>query len=82
MGARQEIDRAVARAEPLGSRLLTARVHFQRAEVISAAEARKEYALVLRLLNEIKSEDGGQSVMKRADVSAMYADSERLSKGA
>ena len=84
-GAKQEIDRAVARAEALGSRLVTARAHYQRAEVLQqggSPEARKEYALVLRLLNEIKGEDGGQSVLKRADVSAMYAGSERLSKGA
>jgi tetratricopeptide (TPR) repeat protein len=83
-GAKQEIDRSVARAEALGSRLLTAKAHYQRAEVLQLGrdpEARKEYALVLRLLNDIKSEDGGQSVLKRADVSAMYADAERLSKG-
>jgi tetratricopeptide (TPR) repeat protein len=83
--ARQEIDRAVARAEALGSKLITAKAHFQRAEVLQLGkdpEARKEYALTLRLLNDIKSEDGGQNVLKRADVGAMYADSEKFSKGA
>ena len=83
--AKQEIDRAVARAEALGSKLITARAHYQRAEVLQLgrdAEAKKEYALTLRLLNDIKSEDGGQNVLKRADVGAMYANSEKLSKGA
>jgi hypothetical protein len=75
----------VARAESAGSRFIAARAHYQRAEVLrlsGAAEAKKEYALVIRLLNEIKSEDGGQSVLKRADVSAMLAASEQHSKGA
>jgi len=84
-GAKQEIDRAVARAEALGSKLITARAHYQRAEILqlgSDPEAKKEYALTLRLLNDLKSEDGGQNVLKRSDVGAMYANSEKLSKGA
>jgi tetratricopeptide (TPR) repeat protein len=83
-GAGVEIGRAVARAEALGSRLLAAKAHFQRGEILRAggdAEARREYGLALRLLNDIKAEQGSQDVVKRADVGAMYADAERLSKG-
>jgi eukaryotic-like serine/threonine-protein kinase len=82
--ARQEADRALARAEPLGFRLLLAKAHYLRAEALRAnrdPEAKKEYGQTLRLLDEVGREDGNQNILKRADLSAIHASCERESKG-
>ena len=81
--ARQEADRALARAETLGFRLPQAKAHYLRGELLRAAadpDARREYGLAVRIMNDIRGEDGSQDVLKRADLSAMYADCERWSK--
>ena len=81
--ARQEAERAIAKAEPLGLRLLSATAHYLRAASLRLgddADARREYGLALRLLDEIKGEDGNQNVLARADVGKIYAECERRSK--
>jgi tetratricopeptide (TPR) repeat protein len=83
--ARDEADRALAKAETLGIRLPLARAHHARAEVRRLggdAKAPEEYAVALRLLDEIREEDGNQNVIKRADLGAIYADCVRWSKPA
>ena len=82
--ARQEIDRALARADALRLRPLLARAHYVRGEILAAgkdAQARTAYTDALRLLNELRTEEGNQSVLKRADLSAIYAACERGAKG-
>jgi hypothetical protein len=81
--ARQEVDRALAKAETFGFRLLLAKAHYLRAEVLAAgkdAAARRDYASALRLLNELKADDGNQNVLARADLAAVYAASEKGAK--
>jgi serine/threonine protein kinase/tetratricopeptide (TPR) repeat protein len=81
--ARQEVDRSLARADTLGFRLLRAKALYLRAEILRLAhdpQARAEYASALRLLEEIKGEDGNQQVLKRADLAVMHADCLRWSK--
>jgi len=81
--ARDEASRAVAKADALGLRMLIARARFLRGTALrlaNDAEASRDYAAALRLLDEIKNEDGNQNVMKRADLAAMYADCQRYSK--
>ena len=83
--ARREIDRALARAEALGFRLLTAQAHYVRGELLRGtgdAGAAAEYTAALRILEEIRAEDGNHDVLKRADFAAMHADCVRWSKGA
>jgi tetratricopeptide (TPR) repeat protein len=83
--ARQEADRALGKAETLGLRLPLAKAHYVRAEVLRLggdAKARAEYAVALRLLEEIKGEDGNQDVLKRADLGAIYAECAQWSKAA
>jgi serine/threonine protein kinase/Tfp pilus assembly protein PilF len=83
--ARQEADRALAKAEPLGLRLSQARAHYLRAEVLrpgGGPDARREYSLALRLLNEIKGEEGNQNLLTRTDLAKVYAACEQGSKGA
>jgi tetratricopeptide (TPR) repeat protein len=81
--ARQDADRAVAKAETLGFRLLRARAQYLRGELLRAAKdpgARRAYAEALRVLDEIKAEDGSQDVLKRADLGPMYAECTKWSK--
>jgi tetratricopeptide (TPR) repeat protein len=81
--ARQEADRSLARAEELGLRVPLAKAHYLRATILRAAgdaEARREYAAALRLLEDIKGEDGSQSVLTRADLKSMHAECVERSK--
>jgi eukaryotic-like serine/threonine-protein kinase len=81
--ARQETDRSLARAEELGLRVPLAKAHYLRATILRAAgdaEARREYAAALRLLEDIKGEDGSQSVLTRSDLKSMHAECVEKSK--
>ena len=81
-GSRREADRALARAETLGFRVLAAKAHYLRAEAMRAsgdAEAKREYGLAVRLLNDLSREDGNQNVLKRADLAAIYEDAKARS---
>jgi hypothetical protein len=83
--ARDEANRAVAKSDALGLRVLIAKARYLRGAALRLAndpDASRDYAFALRLLDEIKGEDGNQSVLKRADLAAMYADCQRWSKGA
>ena len=74
--ARQEADRSLAKAEELSLRVPLAKAHYVRATSLRAAgdaDARREYAAALRLL-ERKREDGSQSVLMRADLKSMHVD--------
>ena len=81
--ARQEADRALAKSDALGLRVLVAKARYLRATVLRLTtdpEAVRDYAYVLRVLEEIKGEDGNQNVLKRADLGAIHADCLRWSK--
>jgi tetratricopeptide (TPR) repeat protein len=81
--ARQEADRSLANAEELGLRVPLAKAHYLRAAMLRAAgdaEARREYAAALRLLDEIKGEDGSQKVLTRSDLAPMYQECVERSK--
>ena len=69
----------------LGLRMLIARARYLRATALRLSndpEATRDYAAALRLLDELKGEDGNQNVMKRADLFVMYAECQRWSKPA
>jgi tetratricopeptide (TPR) repeat protein/tRNA A-37 threonylcarbamoyl transferase component Bud32 len=73
----RETERALARAETLGFRVLAAKAHYLRAEALRQAgdaDAKREYGLAVRLLNDLGREDGNQNVLKRADLAGIYAD--------
>jgi serine/threonine protein kinase/Tfp pilus assembly protein PilF len=83
--ARREAERALTQAETFGLRPLLATAHYLRAEVLrlaGSAEARADYASALRLLDEIKGEEGSQNVLARADLGPMREACERWSKAA
>jgi eukaryotic-like serine/threonine-protein kinase len=81
--ARDEVNRAVARSDALGLRILIAKARYLRGTALRLSndpEAARDYAFALRLLDEIKGEDGNQNVLKRADLAAMYSECQRWSK--
>ncbi len=81
--AQREAERAIAQAETFGLRLPLAKAHFLRGEVLRAggsAEARADYASALRLLDEIKGEEGSQNVLSRTDLGRMREACARWSK--
>jgi tetratricopeptide (TPR) repeat protein len=83
--ARKEAERAIARAETLGFRMSAAKAHFVRAEVLRGAgdpEAKREYGVVVRLLNDLGREEGNDKVLKRADLAGPFAESTSRSGGA
>lgn len=82
--ARQEIERTLVHAETLGLRTLLVKAHYLRAEVLRLggdSGARREYGVALRLVDEIRAEEGNQHLLKRADLGRLYAECERWSKG-
>jgi len=81
--ALQDAERAMAKAETLGLRVLLAEAHYVFAEVLRLAadpRARSEYGRALQLLDQLKGEDGNQNILKRADLALIHAECTRWSK--
>ena len=82
--ALEETERALAKAEGLGLKVSLAKAHYLKASLLRAKSdpaARRDYGTALRLLEEIKGEEGNQNVLTRSDLAAIHADSVRWSKG-
>jgi hypothetical protein len=81
--ARDEVNRALAKAETLALRTLIARARYLRGHalrLLNDPDSSRDYAFALRLLDEMKAEDGNQNVLARADLSVMRADCVNYSK--
>ena len=82
--ARQEQERAVAMAERLGLRALSAQGHYQLAVLLRQtgkdSEATGHCREALRLLEAIRNEPGAQNVLQRSDLASVYSDSTRWSQ--
>jgi serine/threonine protein kinase/tetratricopeptide (TPR) repeat protein len=76
--ARQELQRTLSRSEKLGLRLENARIHYLLGTAFrlsgSALEAMPQYREALRLLDEIRKEQGAEHVIERYDLKAIYAE--------
>jgi tetratricopeptide (TPR) repeat protein/tRNA A-37 threonylcarbamoyl transferase component Bud32 len=82
-GARQEINRTLPRAEALGLRELLARSEYVLATTMRLAndpQSRVHYASALRILDEMKREDGSGQLLERADLEAVHAECLRWSR--
>jgi eukaryotic-like serine/threonine-protein kinase len=78
-----EAERALAKAEELGLKVPLAKAHYLKASLLrlkSDSDARREYAAALRVLEEIKADEGNQNVLKRADLAALHADATKWVK--
>ncbi len=82
--ASQELERALARSEKLGLLTLQARSHYLLANALrlggNATEASRHYAGALRILDELKKEAKSDTLLKRADLSAIFAESKKWSE--
>jgi eukaryotic-like serine/threonine-protein kinase len=81
--ARQELERALGRSEKMGLLALQAKSHFWLAAALrlagsgGEAEATRHYADAHRILDEIRKEAKTDDLLKRADLSPIYAASAR-----
>ncbi len=74
--ARQELQRDLAKAEKLGTRLENARIHYLLGKVVRqtgiSSEASLQYAQSKRLLDDIRSEQGADHLLERYDLKPLY----------
>jgi eukaryotic-like serine/threonine-protein kinase len=77
--ARQELERSLQKAEKLHLRMLLAKGHYLMATALrlggDAQDASRHYRETLRQLEDIRKETGSESVLNRADLKPIYADS-------
>ncbi len=82
--ARPTLDKALGTSEKLGLRLQTARIHYLIATMQrlngNVAEAGGHYRETLRILNEIRKDNGVQDLLQRADLKSIYDESTRWSQ--
>jgi len=76
--ARQEIQRALLRAEKLGQQSLAARAHYVLGTIArdshESAEARDHFRSVVNSLENMRKEQSAENLLQRADLKAMYDD--------
>jgi len=84
--ARQELDRAIGKAEKPGLRALLAKDQYLLGATLrlsgNASDAPSHYREALRLLDDIRKEPGADKAVQRADLNPIYAESTRWSQGA
>lgn len=85
-GAETELDRALARADKLGLRVLLAQAHYWLAQSAlqsgNTREATPHFRQVVSILEEISKEDGSAKILERADLSPIYQESRKSFQGA
>ncbi|PYV22350.1 MAG: hypothetical protein DMG27_18430 [Acidobacteria bacterium] len=84
--ARQELDRALGKAEKPGLRALLAKDQYLLGTTLrlsgNASDAPGHYREALRLLDDIRKEPGADKAVQRADLSPVYTECARWSRGA
>src|SRR5581483_4471 len=82
--ARQQLQRTLGNSEKLGTRLLTAEIHYLLGRISGslgdAPEARNQYLQAKNLLDEIAKEQGAEHLADRSDIKLMYQEINRNSK--
>jgi tetratricopeptide (TPR) repeat protein/predicted Ser/Thr protein kinase len=81
--AREELQRSLSKSEKLGLRLENARIHYLLGTALrlsgSASEAAAQYREALRLLDDIRKEQGAEHVIERYDLKPVYAEATQFS---
>ncbi|HET6181818.1 MAG TPA: tetratricopeptide repeat protein [Candidatus Sulfotelmatobacter sp.] len=82
--ARQELQRTMGKSEKLGLRLENAKIHYLLGTALrlsgSGSEATAQYRDALRLLDEIRKEQGAEHVTERYDLKTIYSESTQFSQ--
>ncbi len=80
--AQEELDQALNASEKLGTRLVTATIYFQLGNLLKqtgdSSGAAGHYRQTVTLLDSIKSEQGSEHILDRADLKSIYADASQL----
>ena len=83
-GARRELERAALQAEKLELRSVLARDQYLMGEILrlsgNPADATGHFRAAVRLLDEVRKDTGGDTVLQRADLKRVYSESLRWSK--
>ncbi len=73
--AQQELQTALSTSEKLGSRYLSARIHYLLGNALrlggNAAEASTHYRQALSLIDEMRKEPGAEKLLERADLKSL-----------
>jgi eukaryotic-like serine/threonine-protein kinase len=82
--ARQELERALLRADKLGLKPLSTRAHYLLATTLRAsgnqAEAQQHYRDALQLLDAMRKEPGADKILQRVDFKVIYDEATRGSQ--
>jgi len=82
--AREELQRTLGKSEKLGLRLENARIHLLLGTSLrlsgNAAEATSQDREAIRLLDEIRKEQGAEHISERADLKPMYAEATQFAQ--
>ncbi len=83
--ARQELQRAILRADKLGQQPLSAQGHYLLATLAKEsgdnAEAQDDFRSVVNTLDAMKKDPGAEKMLQRPDLKAMYEESSRALPG-
>jgi eukaryotic-like serine/threonine-protein kinase len=80
--ARQELDQTLNSSEKLGTRLLTATIHFDMGNLLKQTGdgpgAARQYRQASALVEEISKEPGAEHVLDRPDLKMIYTESKNI----
>jgi eukaryotic-like serine/threonine-protein kinase len=80
--AQQELQADLGKSEKLGSRYLSARIHYLLASALrlggNGADASRHDQLALSLLEDMRKEAGAEKLLERADLKAMFSEASRF----
>jgi hypothetical protein len=83
--ARQELERALLRADNLGLKPLVTRAHYLLAVMLRKTDqtaAQQHYRAAFQLLNEMAKEPGAEKILQRSDLKTIYDEAQPLSQAA
>jgi hypothetical protein len=82
--ARQELQRTLSKSEKLGLRLENARIHLLLGTSLrlsgNAAEAASQDREAVRLLDDIRKEQGAEHIGERSDLKPLYAEATQFAQ--
>jgi tetratricopeptide (TPR) repeat protein len=80
---RKDLERTLARSDKLGSRTLSAEIHYLLGTTLRLSGDQKEaelhYKASVRLLDDVRKEAGAEKILQRSDLNFIYSEANRWS---
>ena len=80
---RQDLERTLARSDKLGSRTLSAEIHYLLGTTLRLSGDQKgaelHYKASVRLLEDVRKEAGAEKILQRSDLNSIYNEANRWS---